>query len=849
MESLFNKFSAHLKETLVTAHLLAKELQQNVVQPIHLLYALYDQPGALAAELLRKSPLELNMLRAVVEQQPTAENPNTEPRLNQAAQDILTNAAAIAFAHKHNYIGTEHLLASLLQNPAHDEIINTLWQKLHLNQGHLNKQLKAILRGTSKFSDITSTNDDEESVKEMFKMVPPELEGHNHDDGSGNVLEKYGLDLTEQGQQNKLDPVIGRHNEIERLIQILSRRTKNNPVLLGQAGVGKTAIVEGLAKRISDGQVPDVLLGKRIVALDLGATVAGTMYRGEFEQRLKKLIKEVKNDPNIILFIDELHTLVGAGSASGAMDAANLLKPALARGELRCIGATTEEEYKRYIENDPALERRFQPIRINEATPQETVAILQGIKQRYEEFHNVNLTDEALQAAVDLSHRYLSGKFLPDKAVDLMDEAAAKIKVQQTKDVLQRQLRQQEKRLAELNQTKAEAILNQKYDQALKLRTEEQRLFNDIEQKRLKLQQKKQRRLGTVTAADIAALVAKISGIPVQELLTDERTRLLTLEQRLRQHIIGQDDALKIIAESVRRQRAGLAHPNRPISSFMFLGPSGVGKTATAKALAIELFDDSNALIRIDMGEFGQEFQASKLIGAPAGYVGYRDSTTLADAVRRRPYSVVLFDEVEKAHPEIFNLLLPVLDEGFLTDATGTKVDFRNTIIIMTANVGMTELVNTAALGFDRASAEQTKIAQQEYERMKEKILSSLNDYFRPEFINRLDHLIVFRPLLPAHATQIAELQLQQLRNKLQQQNITVQIKPSVSKLLGQLGFSNEEGARGINRIIQRQLEHPLAEGIIAEQFKNGDIINIEVKKQKININKISKPVAEKLKI
>lgn len=846
MEPLFNKFSSHLKETLVTAHLLAKELHQDQVQPIHLLYALYDQPGALAAELLRKTPLELSTLRAIIEQQPAGAIDTTEPRLNKAAQDVLTGAATMAFTHKHNYIGTEHLLASLLQN--NDDVIKTLWQKLHLNNNQLNKQLKAILRGTSKFSDITSASNDDDSINQMFKMVPPELENRDNDEGS-KILEKYGLDLTEQGRQNKLDPVIGRELEIERLIQILSRRTKNNPVLLGQAGVGKTAIIEGLAKRISEEQVPDVLLGKKIVALDLGATVAGTMYRGEFEQRLKKLIKEVKNDPNIILFIDELHTLVGAGSASGAMDAANLLKPALARGELRCIGATTEEEYKRYIENDPALERRFQPIRIAEATPQETLDILQGIRERYEEFHNVGLTNEALQAAVDLSHRYLSGKFLPDKAIDLIDEAAAKIKVQQTKDVLQRQLRQQGKKLAELSQAKAEAILNQKYDQALKLRTEEQKLFIDIERKRGRLHQKKQRRLGTVTAADIATLVAKISGIPVQELLTDERQRLLTLEQRLHQHIIGQEDALKIIAESVRRQRAGLAHPNRPISSFMFLGPSGVGKTATAKALAVELFDDPATLIRIDMGEFGQEFQASKLIGAPAGYVGYRDSTTLADAVRRRPYSVVLFDEVEKAHPEIFNLLLPVLDEGFLTDATGTKVDFRNTIIIMTANVGTTELTNTAALGFDRTSAAQTKVAQQEYERLKEKILGSLGDCFRPEFINRLDHLIVFRPLLPAHATQIAELQLQQLTQRLQEQNIKLQIKPGVTKLLGQLGFSNEEGARGINRIIQRQIEHVLAEGIIAEQFKNGDTINVEAKRQKIVINKINHPVAEKLKI
>jgi len=640
----------------------------------------------------------------------------------------------------------------------------------------------------------------------------------------------------------RLDPVIGREAELERMVHILARRTKNNPVLLGGAGVGKTAIVEGLARRIAEGSVPDSLMRKRIVSIDLGAAVAGTMYRGEFELRLKKLLTEIKADPNVIVFIDELHNLVGAGSASGAMDAANLIKPALARGELRCIGATTAEEYKRYIQADPALDRRFQPITVAESSPTETIAILRGIQDRYEAFHNVAVTDEAITAAVELSSRYITDKLLPDKAIDLIDEAAARLKVRKTKDGRARAVRTDERRVKELNALKDTAIREQRYDDALTIREEQRVLAAKVATATAGLDQHRRRRLGTVTASDVAELVATVSGVPVTELLADERQRLLNLEARLTRHVVGQDEAIATVAESVRRQRAGLAHPDRPIGSFMFLGPSGVGKTELAKALAIELFDDPKALIRIDMGEFSQEFQASKLIGAPAGYVGYRDSTTLSDAVRRRPYSVVLFDEVEKAHPDIFNLLLPVLDEGSLTDATGTKVDFRNTVIVMTANVGIADFARSAGLGFGGADAR--SVTDEEYTRMKDKVMDSLHDYFRPEFLNRLSHTIVFRPLTAAHAQTIAQRHVAELAKRLSTQGISLRATPGVIQTIAREGFSAEEGARGIRRAVEQQLEHPLAQRLLAQDFIAGDAVVAEIKGHKVVLSKATKLVA-----
>ncbi|MCX6785782.1 MAG: ATP-dependent Clp protease ATP-binding subunit [Candidatus Komeilibacteria bacterium] len=834
-QEIFDKFTNHFKRVLTLAQDVAASLHHQSIEPLHLLYCLSNERGSLGASVLYRNKLTPDRVRLVLDilnNHLTKSQTTTRalPALSEASAQILERAAKAAFMHRHKYIGTEHLLYSLVTSQ--DKLLINYLISQEVNPQNLESHLKTILKTTSKFSDLAAADKlpgEGELEKVLVENLHPEKD---------SALAAFAVDLTEDKVQANIDPVIGRAEEIDRLIQILSRRTKNNPVLLGDPGTGKTAIVEGLAKRIMQGKVPDVLANKRILNLDLGAILAGTMYRGEFEARLKQIISEVKSDPNVILFVDEVHTLIGAGSSSGSLDAANLFKPELARGNLRLIGATTLEEYKKHIESDPAFERRFQPIFISESTPEETKEILKGIRHNYEKYHQVKISDEAITAAVELSARYLPDKFLPDKAIDLIDEAAAKIKVESTKDGLIKVIKKLEDELKALNKQKEEFILDEKFDEALKSKRQEDDILlklTDLKQQEL---EEKKKILGTITRADVAAVIGRITKIPVSDLMLEEKQKLLRLEHTLSKFIIGQDQAISALSESIRRSRVGLSSPNKPMGSFIFLGPSGVGKTETAKVLAREIYEDEEALIRIDMSEFSEAFNISKLIGAPAGYVGYKEQGKLTDAVKRRPYSVVLFDEIEKAHPDVFNLLLPILEDGHLTDAAGKKINFRNTIIIMTSNIGLSEFDRLAVMGFSAQDKnEEQKLAEQA-EILAEKIQAGLHDTFRPEFLNRLDRIITFKPLTHEAALKIAKLQTNQLIERIKKQNFNLKISSQVISYLVKEGFTPDHGARGINRAIQDKIENPLAGELLSDKYPAETQIKVKMAKDKIIFEK-----------
>ncbi len=819
-----NKFTTHLKNTLLKAADLATDWKHQSINPEHLLYSLCLQKGCLASEILNKLGLKQELTKNIVlEQNQSVRAKDVKqpvPNFSETTKDALIKAGLTAQQYQHKYIGTEHLLYAL--NELNNQVINRIFNHNRIKSSDLHQQLIMVLKSTSKFPDLT----------DMFDK--PLETGIYGDKTSASALEYFCTDLTSENLQKKIDPVIGRGKEIERLIHILSRRTKNNPVLIGDPGVGKTAIVEGLAKKIIKQEVPEVLLNKKIISLDLGLVIAGTIYRGEFESRFKQIIDEITKDPNIILFIDELHTIIGTGGAAGTLDAANILKPALAKGDLRCIGATTLDEYRKHIESDPALERRFQPILVEESTPEETLEVLRGIKKNYELFHNVTITDEALRAAVKLSQRYLQEKFLPDKAIDLVDEAASKYKVGQKSDGLTKEIIQTEKEIGELEKKKQTMVSDELFSQALRLKTQQEILRQRVSTLREKQRLNQQNSFGEITEKEIAEIVSRITQIPLSELLREEKMKLINLEKMIGQKIIGQEEAISIIAQYIRRSRAGLSAPERPIGSFIFLGPSGVGKTELAKVIAEEIFEDKNALVRIDMSEFNESFQVSKLIGAPAGYVGYKDGGKLTEAVRRKPYSVVLFDEVEKAHPDVFNLLLQVLDDGHLTDAIGKKVNFKNTIIIMTTNVGVNELNRVASLGFrENANDEQT---DQYFEEIKDSLLKSLRKQFRPEFLNRLDKIIFFKPLTRKNIGRIVELQLKELEKRIADQNLSLKPSQSLIRHIIDKAYQPDEGARAIRRIIQEEIENMLAETIITGKLVPGSKISLDVKNKNIII-------------
>jgi ATP-dependent Clp protease ATP-binding subunit ClpC len=802
---MFGRYSDRAQRVIILAQDEARRLNYNYVGTEHLLLGLIREGTGIAAKALQNLGIDLEQVRAEIEKTlgrgtapPTGEIQFT-PRGKKVIMELAIEEARNL---GHSYVGTEHLLLGLIREG------ECAAARLLENMGADLERVRRVVR----------TPAGPPSPPPPPARPPPRRAKSNTP-----VLDNFGRDLTAQAEEGKLDPVIGREKEIQRVIQILSRRTKNNPVLIGEPGVGKTAIVEGLAQRIADGSVPELLKDRRVVALDLGAMVAGSKYRGEFEDRLKKVMEEIRRAGNVILFIDEMHTIIGAGAAEGAIDAANILKPALARGELQTIGATTLDEYRKHVEKDAALERRFQPIMVHEPSVEDTIAILKGLRDRYEAHHRVTITDEAIVAAARLSDRYVSDRYLPDKAIDVIDEAASKARLQAF--VTPPELREIEERLEQARKEKEDAVAAQEYEKAANLRDREQKIQAELEKRREEWRNSQINRRLTITAQDVAQIVADWTGIPVHRLTQGDAERLLNLEEAIHSRYFDQDEAVKAVCRAIRRARAGLKDPRRPIGSFIFLGPTGVGKSELAKALAEALFGDEDATITVDMSEYTERHTVSRLVGAPPGYIGYDEGGQLTEAVRRRPYSVVVLEEIEKAHPEVFNLLLQVLEEGRLTEAKGRTVDFRNTVIIMTGNIGAQYLKKQGPLGFRPAGQEE----ETTYAALKEKIMEEVRRTFRPEFLNRIDEVVVFHPLGREHLVHIVDLMLDRLKKRMSEHGLGFEITPAAKDLIVDQGTDIEFGARPLRRAITRLIEDPLSEELLLGRFREGDTVLADV--------------------
>ncbi len=798
------RFTQRARHVLTLAHQEAERARQGFIGTEHLLLGLLKEDGGVAGRVLRELGLETERVREMI-QRVSGEGRYDSSKIELApdTQQVLEFAIDEARKMGHHYIGTEHLLLGLVRSEgAAMEVL----KKLGVTPDQVRRQTRRVLQ---------------ESTGSAASAVPETAKPGGKQEPKTPLVDQLATDLTTLAEEGKLDPVIGRQTEIERVIQILARRTKNNPALIGEPGVGKTAIVEGLAQRITDGDVPAPLLNKRVLKLDVGSLVAGTMYRGQFEERLKRVIDELKSTKSI-LFIDEFHMLVGAGSAGSAVDAANILKPALSRGELQCIGATTLDEYRKHIESDAALERRFQPIVVDEPTVEETIEILKGIRKMYEEHHHLVISDEALEAAANLSARYVSDRFLPDKAIDLIDESASRVRMYKSGATVS--AKEIYKQLKQVRSNRALAQEEGKPEDVLTWEAQEADLNEQLRQMKSSWERAKS---PVVTGEDIAEVVAMWTGVPVMQIAEAESKRLLKMEEELQKVIIGQTEAIQSIAKAVRRARAGLKDPKRPIGSFMFLGPTGVGKTELTKALAKFMFGSEEALIQLDMSEFMERHTASRLVGAPPGYIGYDDAGQLTEALRRRPYSIVVFDEVEKAHPEVHNMLLQIMEEGHLSDAKGRSVDFRNAIIVMTTNVGAEEIKKQTSLGFQLKRDEKTE-ERQSYDEMRKKLTESLKKVFRPEFINRLDSVIVFRSLNKDDIRQIVNLELNKVTERLAEHEVELTATDAALDQLAEFGYDVEMGARPLRRIIQQKVEDPLSDALLSGTFHEGDTILVE---------------------
>ena len=816
---MFNRFTERAKKVIFLAREEARRLDHDYLGTEHILLGLIREGEGIGAAALQNLAIDLAQVRAEVEKAVgrgggtlfLGQIPFT-PRAKKVLELAVTEARNLG----HNYIGTEHLLLGLIREA--EGVAAQILTSLGADLGKVREEVSNLL-GT--------------------KVSPEQVAKPSQTP----TLDRFGRDLTRLARDGELDPVINRQKEIERLIQILSRRTKNNPVLIGEAGVGKTAIAEGLAQKIFEGSLPEPLLNRRVVTIDLGGIVAGTKYRGEFEKRMERILNEIRKAKNIILFIDEIHTLVGAGAAEGAIDASNILKPALARGELQCIGATTLDEYRKYIERDEALERRFQTIIVNEPTVKETIQILRGLRDKYEAFHRVKITDEALITATKLSYRYIQGRYLPDKAIDVMDEAAARVRLQFS--TRPKELKKIEKELEQLRKEKEAAVKAQEFEKAANMRDKEKNLKDSLSKGKGQWEANKGKKgkQEKVTEKDVAHIVSSWTGVPLRDLTEAESKRLLRMEEAIHVRVVGQEEPIKAIAQSIRRAQAGIKNMKRPIGVFMFLGPTGVGKTYLAQALAEFLFGDEDAMITLDMSEYMEKFSVSRLTGAPPGYVGYEEGGELTEKVRRRPYSVVLLDEIEKAHPDVFNILLQIMDNGRLSDNLGHTVDFRNTVLIMTSNLGAEQIVRGSNLGF-QAEKEGTL----SYEEMKNRVMSELKRSFRPEFLNRLDEVIVFHALNKKEVKKIVDMLLEEKKELLEEKEMNIEITQEARNLIAQEGYDPDFGARPLRRAIQKLIDNSLSEEILKGRFKEGEDIVIGIKNGNIVFNKKKKSKVGKAK-